>query len=334
MSNKYIFILILIIYPIITAPSCKVGVNSCSKCDPLTQLCLRCDKDVLSPDKNGGCAPSGKCIIGNNYCQECNDDETICKVCEEGLFPDENGGCSLIANCAVSYKGKCLDCKEDYNLVGLESEGVGFLICKSSSLEDFKHCKTINSMTGYCSECKEGYFLGGGDNKCTKLENCFESAMGICKKCISGYYLDKKNNKCKAQTGEFLFCKESVDGKTCDSCDDDRYFTDDDNCILINHCSKGYYNKCEKCASGYSLSKDNLSCTKEKNCFNGDADNGLCNVCIDNYYIDLDDRKCKSNQEEDDFTNCRSVRNDACLTCVYGYFLYKDSKCTKTTNFE
>ena len=334
MSNKYLCIFILIIYPIISAPSCKVGINNCSKCDPLTKLCLRCDKDILSPDKNGGCVPSEKCIIGNNYCQECNDDETVCKTCEEGLFPDENGGCSFIANCALSYQGKCLECKEDFKLVGYEMEGIGFLICKSLSLEDFQNCKTVDSFSGYCTECEEGYFLSGGDKKCTKMENCFESAFGICKKCNSGYYLDKKEKKCKAQTGIFLFCKETLDGKTCDSCDDDRYFTEDGNCVLVNYCSKGDYNKCEKCISGYSLTKDNLSCTKEKNCFNGDADNGICNVCIDNYYIDLTDRKCKSNQEEDDFKNCRRVENDGCQSCVYEYILSKDSKCTKTNNCE
>ena len=32
--------------------------------------------------------------------------------------------------------------------------------------------------------------------------------------------------------------------KQCDSWDDFCYFTEDDNCISINYCSKGDYNKC------------------------------------------------------------------------------------------
>ena len=77
----------------------------------LTQLCIRCDKDIFSPDENGGCIPSGKCIFGNNYCQECDESQKFCETCEIGLFPDENGGCSFINNCELSYKGKCLKCK-------------------------------------------------------------------------------------------------------------------------------------------------------------------------------------------------------------------------------
>ena len=112
MANLFFFInILLIIYPIISSPSCQVGINNCSKCDPLTQLCIRCDKDIFSPDENGGCIPSGNCIFGNNYCQECDESQKFCETCEIGLFPDENGGCSFINNCELSYKGKCLKCK-------------------------------------------------------------------------------------------------------------------------------------------------------------------------------------------------------------------------------
>ena len=335
MSNLYIFIyFILRILKIISSPSCQVGINNCSKCNPLTQLCMKCDKDIYSPDENGGCAPSGKCIFGNNYCQECDEAQKLCKICEIGLFPDENGGCSFIDNCELSYKGKCLKCKENFKLVGFELENTGFLICKSELLDDFQNCKTVDSITGYCTECDLGFYLSEGDKKCTKVENCNESAFGVCKKCINGYYLDKKENKCKIQTGQFIFCKETVDGETCNSCDDDYYFTEEGKCLLVNYCAKGDYNRCEKCSSGFYLTKDKLSCTNEERCYNGDGDSGLCNLCIDDYYIDFDDRKCKSNQENNEFKYCRRVENNICKSCMPDYFLGKDFQCTKTNNCE
>ena len=55
---------------------------------------------------------------------------------------------------------------------------------------------------------------------------------------------------------------------------------------------------------------------------------------MDNYYIDLSDRKCKSNKKEDDLKNCIRIENDNCQSCTSGYILSKDSKCTKTNNCE
>ena len=288
----------------------------------------------MSPDEEGGCEPSGKCIVGNNYCQVCNEDQTICKTCEPGLVPDENGACSFIGNCGISYKGKCLKCKDNYKLIGYEFENMGFLICKSLDLDDFHNCKVIDTIYGYCQECQPGYILSEGDKKCINTENCYESFSGVCKKCSSGFFLNKKDNKCLPQTGIFLNCKETVDGKTCDSCNDDYYFTEEGNCLSINYCSKGNVYKCEECISGYYLTKDGLSCTNEEKCYNGDVTSGVCNVCIDQYYIDYTDRKCKSNKEDNEFKYCRRVEEDTCKTCINNYILGKDSKCTLTNYCE
>ena len=336
MVNKYFFLYILIIVnnTNLSLSSCQVGIKNCTKCDPITQLCLRCDKNILSPDEKGGCVPSEKCVLGNNYCIECNEDQKTCKTCESGLFPDDNGACSFVNNCEISFKGKCLKCRENFKLVGYEFGNTGFLLCKSLALEEFQNCANIDSISGYCTICQEGYFLSDGDKKCTKIENCNESSFGICKKCNNGYYLDKKDNKCKIQSGIFLNCQETIDGEACDLCNDDYYFTEEGNCLLVNYCSKGVNYKCEQCISGYYLTKDKLSCTNEQNCYNGDANNGLCNLCIDNYYIDFVDRKCKSNQENNEFKYCKRAENHFCVNCINEYILGKDSQCTKTNNCE
>ena len=56
----------------------------------------------------------------------------------------------------------------------------------------------------------------------------------------------------------------------------------------------------------------------------------MCNSCIDNYYIDNNDGKCKSNQEENDFKYCTIADNNICLNFTFGYELGKDNKCSNT----
>ena len=55
---KNLFILLLISKIILCASACEEGVNNCTSCNPITKLCVRCDKDVLIPDQNGGCTNS------------------------------------------------------------------------------------------------------------------------------------------------------------------------------------------------------------------------------------------------------------------------------------
>ena len=332
MSKLLNFLLILyILNQVYLLPSCKEGANNCQSCHPLTKLCTKCTLDIYSPDENGGCSPSGKCKIGKNYCLECDEQENKCSQCEPGLFPDENGACSFVDNCEISSKGFCLKCKSDFVLIGGEDI---FRICKSKSSEDLLNCKTINSLTGLCDECELGYFLNVGDLRCSKIENCYESAFGKCASCVSGYFLYLKENKCLSQVGALSGCKESLDGEKCDVCDDDYFFDDNENCVNINYCAEmgGFYN-CNKCKEGYYLTYDKGACTSaEKNCFTGDKIYGLCKTCYGNNYIDLDTRKCKSNQEDNDFKNCKSVENGKCLSCEYNYNLSEDGKCTMTTN--
>ena len=49
------FILFKIIF---SEPNCKQGLNKCLKCNPITKLCLKCEKDIYTPDKDGGCENS------------------------------------------------------------------------------------------------------------------------------------------------------------------------------------------------------------------------------------------------------------------------------------
>ena len=318
----------IFLYPILIQKSCKEGSNNCIRCNSLTNICTKCILDIYSPDEDGGCTPSGKCLIGKNYCEECNLEGTKCNKCEIGYYPDDNGGCSYDENCEISYKGNCLKCKLDFILVG---ENQGFKICKSIFSNDLFNCEIINNKTGLCQSCKEGFFLNNGDKKCSYSENCYESIYGRCTLCNKGYYLNVKENICKWQSGPLLFCRESLDGKKCEVCDEDYFFDEKGNCTSVNYCSEGN-GKCKKCIDNYYLTKDSNACTPEKNCYSGDAMSGICNYCIGNYYIDVKDRKCRSNKEINELFHCIKADNYKCIECENEYYLSEDNKCTFTKN--
>ena len=283
---KIFFIFLLIFKLCSSSPNCQDKKNNCEKCNPLTNLCVKCQYDNYFPDEKGGCEP--KCVLGKNYCNLCNEDETLCISCDQGYHPDITGGCSFSDNCQISYKGKCLICIDEYILI----QESGF--CKSIHAEDLKNCLTISNVNGTCLECKEGYFLNEGDSKCTNTEFCFESIYGVCTSCIGGYYIDKKNDKCiKA---EIANCKQTIDGINCDECNDNFYLADNYQCSETNMCSKVEKGMCIECKKYYYLAGNGI-CTLEENCQTADKDTGVCTECKIGFYFDNINKVCKSNKE-------------------------------------
>lgn len=330
MTKQYFYLILFInIILIYTAPSCEEGKNNCLKCNPVTNLCYKCDKNILTPDDNGGCGKANKCILGNNYCAACNEEETLCKECDEGYFPDENGGCSYVSNCEISYKGECLKCIEDFILIGDNIK-----ICKSLFNEDLKNCEKINYLKGVCEQCSEGYFLNKGDKKCTLIENCFESSLGLCKECNENYYLNKRQNVCKDKkdNSELEHCKITLDEEKCELCEEPYSADSYGKCVEAKYCKKGNdLLQCEKCISGYYLTFNN-TCTSEKKCFDGDKETGLCTDCKLDYYIDFKDGKCKSNLNDDEFKFCNKATNGLCISCRPNYYLGADNKCSTSNH--
>ena len=326
------FLLFLTIYQLIFCSSCTEGKNFCERCNPLTKLCAKCSYDVLTPDENGGCQGHKKCSDGSHYCAECEEDGYICKTCEDGFLPDKNGGCTYTFNCEVSYEGICIKCLDNYILIGDNTyDFYGDLrICKSNSSEEFKNCEIINTEKGVCKSCKEGYYLTEKDKKCISIKNCAESSYGLCKKCSSGYYLDKLENLCLKQEGVFKNCKITLDSEKCDTCNDDYYLDQNGVCIWSNFCLREIDYKCIKCIDNYYLTQ-NSECTPEEHCIIGKRHLGICTLCQDNYYIDYKDGKCKPNTKDNDFKYCK-IADGECNTCIDGYFLSEDNKCTLTTN--
>ena len=311
------------------------GIDLCSKYNPLTKLCIKCKYDIYTPDTEGGCQYSRKCELGANHCIECLDGKT-CKECDIGYFPDENGGCSMTNNCEISYKGQCLECKQNYVLVGLRNyyQPINdyLKICKPLNSDDLLYCKSISYDRGNCLECEDGYY-NTGDKKCSKTEYCSKASFGVCKMCIYGYYLNKKQEKCIKESGNFVNCKISNDGIKCDECKDDFFFDDNGKCVFSNFCADGYNYQCKKCREGYYITAYQDICTTEKNCYIGRKDIGICTQCIENYCIDFKDGKCKSNLEDNDFKYCRTA-DGKCTDCISGKYLGQDKKCSNSINCE
>ena len=325
---KRLAILLFSILFINCEPYCIEGENNCIKCHPVTKLCYKCSRDIYTPDENGGCKNAKNCIFGNNYCLECDDNTHLCNDCEKGYFPDENGGCSNTPNCQISYKGECLECIEDFILIGKNIK-----ICKSLNSEDLKNCKTINTIRGECEQCEENYFLNKGDKKCIKTENCYQSAFGVCSECNENYYLNKKESICKNQEDNIRLshCKISLDEENCEVCEENFFLDTNGLCVNTNNCKKGNeFFKCEQCKNGYYLTQVNNTCTSEKKCYEGIDDLNLCTYCLNDYYIDTDTFKCKSNLDDNDFKYCRKVENGECVECKYDYYLSGDKKCSKS----
>lgn len=322
---KIIFFFIIFLLFIISSNStCIQNQNNCEVCHPLNNICLKCISDNYFPDKNGGCEP--KCILGKNFCNQCDEDFKKCIFCEEGYYPDEIGGCAYIPNCYSSYNGKCLQCEEDYILIGDKNS---FKICKSKNTEDLKYCEIINTLNGLCEKCQEGFYLNSGDLKCSEIENCYQANYGVCLSCIEGYYLNKKANKCLKNNENFIYCKETIDGETCDTCISRFYLAENGQCTNTLMCNEAVKGKCINCIDKFYLTEDN-SCTTEEKCEYGDGDTALCNYCYSGYYLDNKEKKCKI-QNSEEYKHCE-IYDNGCIECEINYYIGEDLKCSKTKN--
>ena len=220
MKNKiYLLVISLFISSILSKPSCIPYINNCEKCNPLTNLCDRCIADNYIKNGEGGCSPI--CKIGKNYCVLCDDQKKL-----------------------------CTECISNYILVGSNYDD-SYQICKNKNSGEFRNCYYINSKTGFCEVCEEGYFLTEGNSRCINIENCYESIFGLCIQCKHGYYLNKRESICLKVENSFYYCKQTLDGKNCDECNFGYYMAEDGQCSLSINCAKTNKGKCIECSNGF-----------------------------------------------------------------------------------
>ena len=138
---------------------------------------------------------------------------------------------------------------------------------------------------------------------------------------------------CIKQENNFIHCKETIDNKNCDKCDDDDFFSEDGTCIDTNYCSKTSNNICKECITGYYLTEKDNTCSYDKNCVLADKYGGFCNLCKNAYYLDKKDGKCYSNRDLNEYIYCKIIDNDnICLECENGFYLDKYNLCSTSKN--
>ena len=203
------------------------------------------------------------------------------------------------------------------------------------------HCYEGNKEIGICTNCKEGYYIDYKDGQCkpNHEENDFKyckEADGQCNKCTNGYYISA-DHKCS----NTKHCSEATNG-TCLECIDKHYLGYDHLCTNVEHCiySNGY--ACTECEDGYFYWGNKSLCEIA----DGNLTNCLfsfggieCQLCKNNYYINLTDTLCYKNNstDGDPFYKCimTDINATHCLTCMGGYHLgSKDYKCTKIEGCE
>ena len=116
-------------------------------------------------------------------------------------------------------------------------------------------------------------------------------------------------------------------------CEEGTYRSEDGKCADANYCKVTNNDlSCKECLNGYHLTDDGESCTKVENCESGDKKNGECNMCIKNYYLDLQEKNCKNNNIDEKYKFCKIVDNGICIDCEIFYYISGDNKCTITQN--
>ena len=115
-------------------------------------------------------------------------------------------------------------------------------------------------------------------------------------------------------------------------CEEGFYYSVDGKCSSTNFCAKSRDDHtCSECIYGYYLSYDK-TCTNDINCKKGDKMTGICNWCNYDYYLDLQDKKCISNLDKEEYRFCKIVDQGICTACEDFYYLAQDNKCSISAN--
>ena len=155
---KYLILLIFIKLSLFS-PLCEVEKNHCSRCNPITKLCVKCDKDIYIPNENGGCQNAKKCIFGFNNCMQCNEKGNLCEKCLDGYELNEEGYCVDFDHCEEKEGDSCKKCKKEWidNDVHYYCYNSIFGCIRSYNRGCLK-CEDLDDLY-FCTECEPGYEL-------------------------------------------------------------------------------------------------------------------------------------------------------------------------------
>ena len=170
---------------------------------------------------------------------------------------------------------------------------------------------------------KNSYSLPSCKEKVNNCEKC-NSVTNLCIKCKSDNYFPDKNGGCepKCILGK-NYCNICDEDQTlCVSCESGFYPDKIGGCSYTNNCETSYKGKCLTCISDYILIEDEGFCksihTEDlKNCLNISNQNGTCLECKNGYFLNEGDLKCI------DTEFCYESTFGICDSCINGYYIDK-----------
>lgn len=251
------------------------------------------------------------CQVVSSQCATFNNNNGQCTSCYQG-YQLNNGQCTSASNrdrnCQqFAPDGGCTKCYPSY-----------YLNPRKQCMLQNNLCATINTQTGECSTCYQGYQLTNGNCSIRLSDpNCKSfNVDSSCKECSQTFYLS--NNKClrfnplcatiNPQSGECTSCYQG-------------YILKSGNCsvgtsVTVANCRSVINGICQNCSTGYYRAPNNTCQQISPLCATADFNSGQCTTCYNGYQ--LSNGVCSLAAT---IANCRQITNNMCMACSSGYFV-------------
>ncbi|CAD8121703.1 unnamed protein product [Paramecium sonneborni] len=314
--------------------------ESCTNCK--SQGCLECNvkgwKHNISKMKCETICGDGITILEYEEC-----DDQINKNCQNCKFKCQE-------SCDICLKGDCLKCKKGWYLNNYNQicyPQIGDLL-----VVGYEQCDDMNGIMN--DGCYESQY------QCQIV--CISCYFGLCKKCQDGYIII--NNKCIEISGDGiivgqeecedqnligldgcfqqkydcpLYCKICVKGQ-CLVCNQELGYQQFDiyKNICVSICGDNIKQIDEDCDDGNNIQFDGcFNCQFECDLYCIDCIQGICQQCMDGYYLNRKHNNCESicgdgivvgNEQCDDgnkiiddgCSDCKFQCHKYCIACVHG----------------
>ena len=285
------------------------GFNGCEFVDD-SHNCLKCLKKTLS---SGRCCDDGKYFNGS-----------ACTALAPVSLGIKTG--TLLGCIAANQTGLiCTACENGKYLADFEKENC----CKFGKV--FSYLPLIGSNAACTDPSRDFNCLEWDvDDGCLVCEDNYSAYRAV----VADKFVCKTNQELtNLNIVKVIGCTQYLD-TVCHSCSN-KPFHGPPNCDNINFCVVSKSDICLKCKSNYVLDANDecISDSLYPNC--SKINIGLkCIECLDYFYLDLVDNKCKSihlESSETNFVNCiyGTYNSTAyeCIKCATGYFAKNTEPC-------
>lgn len=341
---------------LVTTNQCQpISIPNCIRRESDT-ACGECAGDYfVNPE--GTCTrnptePLGNCSIYT--------DLTKCHTCDQGFHLNTDFTCirnGEITDCVLfdgsTFETTCILCNDEHYLVNnkcTDRDNTGIVGCETYSITEDKCAKcegdrlvttdglkclnkidecvdyinsTINSINHICNQCKEGFYISGGDCVEGTVEFCavYMDNTETCVRCLEEYVLSGEECVVRQTTIDFCELYNATIDDACEKCETSSILADlDESCKPLEpipECNTySNFETCSECNEFYELINNECeSIPTDENCKK--KVNGLCTLCLEGYYND--NGVCKKIEEKVK-ENCAVIDQNpttpnACLEC-------------------